>query len=137
MDRFLRTSINEMHADPDVASELPAALAHGRHEHERWMSRKDGSRFWADSVVTPILDSAGALRGFSVIARDVTWRKQLDEDRESLIVRINHLARSDDLTGLANRRRWHEELDRELARARRAGTTLCIAMVDLDRFKGY
>jgi diguanylate cyclase (GGDEF)-like protein len=69
--------------------------------------------------------------------RDVTWRKRLDEEREGLIERINHLARSDDLTSLANRRRWHEELDRELARARRSGRPLCVAMVDLDGFKDY
>src|SRR4051812_36312081 len=137
MDDVLGTSVNDLHGDSTVAAELPAALAHGRHEHERWIYRKDGSRFWADSVVTPILDSVGSLRGFSVIARDVTWRKQLDEDRDGLITRIKHMARSDDLTGLPNRRRWHEELDRELARSRRNSTSMCVAMVDLDAFKAY
>lgn len=77
------------------------------------------------------------LRGFSVVARDITWRKQLDESRDELIERVKHLARSDELTGLANRRRWQEELDRELARARRSGKPMCVAMVDLDGFKTY
>jgi diguanylate cyclase (GGDEF)-like protein len=72
-----------------------------------------------------------------MIVRDVTWHKELDESRDELIARINHLARSDDLTGLPNRRRWHEELDREMARARRASTPMCVAMVDLDGFKHY
>src|SRR3954454_11375991 len=67
-DDILGSSLNRLHADMDVDAELPAALAHGRHEHEGWIVRKDGSRFWADSVVTPILDSQGALRGFSVVA---------------------------------------------------------------------
>jgi diguanylate cyclase (GGDEF)-like protein len=99
------------------------------------MRRKDGSRFWADVLLTPIFDSAGVLRGFSSVTRDITWRKRLDEDRDGLIARIRHLARTDELTGLANRRRWHEELDRELARARRHGGSVCVAMVDMDGFK--
>jgi diguanylate cyclase (GGDEF)-like protein len=71
------------------------------------------------------------------VMRDVTWRKRLDENREGLIQRIRQLARTDDLTGLPNRRRWQEELDRELARARRQGSSMCVAMVDLDGFKDY
>jgi diguanylate cyclase (GGDEF)-like protein/PAS domain S-box-containing protein len=136
-DAILGTSLNVLHQDAAAAEDLSTALARGRHEHEGWMYRRDGSRFWADSVITPILDSGGTLRGFSVVARDITWRKRLEEEREGLIVRIKHLARSDDLTGLPNRRRWHEELDRELARARRGGAPVCVAMVDLDRFKEY
>jgi diguanylate cyclase (GGDEF)-like protein/PAS domain S-box-containing protein len=121
----------------DEAGDLSTALSHGRHEFQRWMKRKDGSRFWADCVLTPIFDGAHVLRGFSSVARDVTWRKRLDEDREDLIERIRVLARTDDLTSLANRRRWHEDLDHEMARARRQQTTLCVAMVDMDGFKVF
>jgi diguanylate cyclase (GGDEF)-like protein/PAS domain S-box-containing protein len=134
-DEALGQSIAFLLEDSVPADDLATALAHGRHEFERWMRRKDGSRFWADSVLTPIFDSAGVLRGFSSVSRDVTWRKRLDEDREGLIARIGQLARTDELTGLANRRRWHEELDRELARARRVHGSVCVAMVDMDGFK--
>jgi diguanylate cyclase (GGDEF)-like protein/PAS domain S-box-containing protein len=136
-EEMLGSSINVLHQDETVSNELSVALARGRLHYERWLYRKDGSRFWGDAVVTPILDSRGGLRGFSVVARDITWRKQLDEQRDGLIARIKHLARSDDLTGLPNRRRWHEELDRELARARRTLRPVCVAMVDLDGFKAY
>ena len=101
------------------------------------MYRKDGSRFWCDSIITPILTPLGDLRGFAVVARDGTWRKRLDEEREGLIARVKVMARTDDLTGLPNRRRWHEELDREMARARRTGKELCVAQIDLDGFKTY
>jgi diguanylate cyclase (GGDEF)-like protein/PAS domain S-box-containing protein len=134
-DEALGRSIGFLHEDSVPADDLATALAHGRNEFERWMRRKDGSRFWADSVLTPIFDSAGALRGFSSVSRDVTWRKRLDEDRDGLIARIGELARTDELTGLANRRRWHEELDSELARARRHRGSVCVAMVDMDGFK--
>jgi diguanylate cyclase (GGDEF)-like protein len=44
-------------------------------------------------------------------------------------------ARTDQLTGLANRRSWGEALDRELGRQRRSGGRLCVLVVDLDHFK--
>ena len=47
------------------------------------------------------------------------------------------MARSDELTGLPNGRAWEEELTRERARAARTGAPLCIAMIDLDRFRAY
>src|SRR3954447_17387600 len=78
-DDILGSSINVLHQDETVAGELSLALARGRLHYERWLYRKDGSRFWADAVVTPILGSRGGLRGFSVVAGDITWRKQLDE----------------------------------------------------------
>lgn len=48
---------------------------------------------------------------------------------------LARLARSDPLTGLANRRGWDEQLARELARARRSGEALSVALLDLDDFK--
>ena len=47
------------------------------------------------------------------------------------------LARTDELTGIPNRRAWEETLPRELSRARRERRPLCVAMLDLDRFKRY
>ena len=43
----------------------------------------------------------------------------------------------DYVTGLANRRAWEHDLPRELARGRRSGKPLCVAMLDLDGFKAY
>jgi diguanylate cyclase (GGDEF)-like protein len=58
-------------------------------------------------------------------------------ERADLLARLETVARTDDLTGLANRRAWEEHLPRELARAKREGRPLCVAMLDLDRFKAY
>jgi PAS domain S-box-containing protein len=55
---------------PDV--DLAAAAAMGRHETEGWRSRKDGSRYCANIVLTSIHDAGGVLRGFARLARDVT-----------------------------------------------------------------
>ena len=58
-------------------------------------------------------------------------------ERADLLARLENIARTDDLTGLPNRRAWDEELPRELARATRYGNHICVAMLDLDRFKDY
>jgi diguanylate cyclase (GGDEF)-like protein len=60
-----------------------------------------------------------------------------DERVGSLYREVGRLARTDSLTGVANRRAWDEELPRELARAARSGEELCLALVDLDHFKAY
>ena len=58
-------------------------------------------------------------------------------DRNDLVARMASQARTDPLTGAANRRSWDEELDRELAHAGRTGEPLTVALIDLDRFKAY
>jgi diguanylate cyclase (GGDEF)-like protein len=58
-------------------------------------------------------------------------------ERIDLLSRLEASARTDDLTGLLNRRAWEEELPREMARARRQSDPLCVAMLDLDVFKNY
>jgi len=59
--------------------ELKTAIAEGRYEDEGWLIRKDGSRFWANVVITALTDGAGNLRGFSNITRDITERKRTEE----------------------------------------------------------
>ncbi len=58
-------------------------------------------------------------------------------DRAELLARLEESARTDDLTGLPNRRAWDQELPRELARATRSERQVCVAMLDLDRFKEF
>ena len=59
--------------------ELEIARQEGRFEEEGWRVRKDGSRFWADVVITALRDEAGSLYGFGKVTRDLTERK-LTED---------------------------------------------------------
>jgi diguanylate cyclase (GGDEF)-like protein len=73
------------------------------------------------------------------IAYLVNWRLSERQAIEigRLVSRLEGLARTDPLTGVPNRRVLVEELPRELERARRMGTELCLAMIDLDNFKAY
>jgi diguanylate cyclase (GGDEF)-like protein len=56
-------------------------------------------------------------------------------ERNRLLIQLDELAHTDALTGLANRRAWESELERGLARARRTGEPVSVALVDIDRFK--
>ncbi len=61
--------------------ELAAALARGRFEDEGWRVRKDGTRFWANVVITPVRDSKGELIGFAKVTRDLTERYAAEQAR--------------------------------------------------------
>ena len=54
--------------------ELRVATAVGRFEDEGWRLRKDGSRFWANVIISALRDPSGNLQGFSKITRDITER---------------------------------------------------------------
>lgn len=58
-------------------------------------------------------------------------------DRSKLVDRLERLSLTDELTGLPNRRAWNEGLERELARALRRSEPVCVALLDLDRFKAF
>jgi PAS domain S-box-containing protein len=59
--------------------ELEIATQEGRYEEEGWRVRKDGTKFWANVVITALRDPAGELRGFAKVTRDMTERKQAEE----------------------------------------------------------
>jgi len=61
---------------------LSTALAEGRYEEERLQMRKDGSRFWANIVIDPVLDDTGKLLGFAKITRDITDKRRAQEELE-------------------------------------------------------
>jgi signal transduction histidine kinase/ActR/RegA family two-component response regulator len=56
--------------------ELRLAKARGRFEDEGWRVRKDGTRFWANVVITALYDPTGELTGFAKITRDLTERRR-------------------------------------------------------------
>ena len=76
---FSRLFIQEDQESGHPADLLRLAAEQGRVEEEGWRVRKDGSRFWANVVLTAIRDSTGAVTGYSKITRDVTERKQAQE----------------------------------------------------------
>ena len=65
--------------------ELRDAIRDGRVEDEGWRLRKDGTRFWANVVITAVRDGEGVLRGFAKVTRDITARKEAEETRRALL----------------------------------------------------
>ncbi|HUJ13048.1 MAG TPA: PAS domain S-box protein [Thermoanaerobaculia bacterium] len=63
---------------------LELARTHGSMEDEGWRVRKDGTRFWANVVITAVHDDSGVLRGFAKVTRDVTSRRDAEETRRAL-----------------------------------------------------
>ncbi len=77
----------------DIDRDHPADLLRradrqGRVEEEGWRVRKDGSRFWANIVLTAIRDSTGSVTGYAKVTRDVTETKQA---QESVITELSSL----------------------------------------------
>jgi PAS domain S-box-containing protein len=71
--------------------ELRRAVRDGRLEDEGWRLRKDGSRFWANVTITPIYDAAGALTGFAKVTRDLTERREHEQQLRASEERIRLL----------------------------------------------
>jgi PAS domain S-box-containing protein len=117
----------------DVASGKPKqileeAVQTGQSEVEGWRIRKDGSRFWANVVVTALRDANGGLQGFAKVTRDMTERHRKEESltkaKELLELRVEQRA-----TVLA---RVNEELRTEIADRVRAEDQL---RASLDRLR--
>ncbi|HET9684979.1 MAG TPA: PAS domain S-box protein, partial [Gemmatimonadaceae bacterium] len=70
---------HELVAEGFPAFELRTAANTGRFEDEGWRLRKDGSRFWANVVITALRDEQGALVGFAKVTRDLTERREAEE----------------------------------------------------------
>jgi diguanylate cyclase (GGDEF)-like protein/PAS domain S-box-containing protein len=90
--------------------------------------RKDGGTIFVSEAVSPVRDASGAIVAAAVIARDITERRHYEE-------RLRYLADYDQLTGLCNRRRFEEEIKRELARSGRYSQPGAVLSIDLDNFK--
>ena len=108
--------------------ELEEARIKGRAEDARWHLRRDGSRFWATGVVTPLRNEDGSLRGYVKIMRDQTAQRLAEEQTQFL---ANH----DVLTGLPNRVSFSNELHQSIAHAQRTGVPTAVLLLDLDKFK--
>ena len=65
--------------------ELEVAVREGRVEDTGWRLRKDGTRFWANVVITAVFDENKQLRGFVKVTRDITTRKQAEEAQRALL----------------------------------------------------
>jgi len=95
--------------------------------------RADASFIWVEATARRLSDGDGMI----VAIRDISRRKQIEDELEAANRQLRVLASQDALTGLANRRTFNEVFDREWRRAGREPSALGLIMLDVDRFKAY
>ena len=125
-------SISDCH--PKWASELiltegiPDAIREGAWIGETAFLSRDGREIPISQVLIVHKNPDGTGRNLSTIGRDISERKRFE-------TQIMYMANRDPLTNLLNRRRFHEELEKWLAQARRFGIKVALLFLDLDNFK--
>jgi len=83
-DEIIGQSFSRFYPQEDIdrgkpEEDLQIAVSDDRFETECWRERKDGSRFYANLVITAVRSRSGSLLGFSEISRDITERKRAEE----------------------------------------------------------
>ena len=77
------------------------AAREGRFEDEGWRVRKDGTKFWANVVITALRTENGELVGYAKVTRDLTERRRLEEERLSLAKAAEAIRLRDEFLSLA------------------------------------
>jgi diguanylate cyclase len=95
----------------------------------------DGEARFVSVAGRPVFDARGKYCGYRGVAIDITARVRAEEALQRANEQLAQLALQDPLTGLANRRKFAERFEYDMARAMRAGTPLSLLMVDIDHFK--
>ncbi len=83
-EEIIGRHVSRFFPEEDVAAgrperELGFAVESGRFEDEVWRVRKDGSRFWASVVITPVFGEPGQVTGYATVTRDLTERKRAED----------------------------------------------------------
>jgi PAS domain S-box-containing protein len=123
-DEILGRSFETFYPAEAVASgfpryELEVAARDGRFEDEGWRVRKDGSRFWANVVITAIRDATDSLVGYAKVTRDLTARREAEERRRELAA--EQAAHAAAAKKSAELEQLNHRLEEALADAERAG----------------
>jgi diguanylate cyclase (GGDEF)-like protein/PAS domain S-box-containing protein len=120
-----------------LAEKMLEALAAGQspvRAEFHWRTRDGGARLisWSNTALT---GPDGAVTYVVGTGIDVTDTRRGEAERVAAEDRLRHMADHDALTGLYNRRRFEEEIDRHIAYGRRYGMSGALLIIDLDRFK--
>ncbi|MDP9108854.1 MAG: EAL domain-containing protein, partial [Pseudomonadota bacterium] len=116
--------------DSQERQRIRAELAH-RHSVRSVIrnTKKNGEIFWNDLRIDPVTNADGEVTHFVAVISDVTEAKHRERE-------LQHLARHDALTGLANRMLLQDRLEQAIIAAQRKHSSVAVAFLDVDHFKG-
>ena len=106
-----------------------------RNVQDEWIMHPDGTEHCMEMLRAPYFGVDGKPLGLIGIGRDVTVKKQADEQKREAAEDNYKLANFDSLTGLPNRRMFREKLEHEIRQSDRARLSLALLLIDLDQFK--
>jgi diguanylate cyclase (GGDEF)-like protein/PAS domain S-box-containing protein len=98
---------------------------------------KDGSTVWTEIIVTFLRDKDDRPVGFLGVSRDISERRQMEEERARLHAELEVRAVTDGLTGLYNHTHFYQRLTEEIERSQRYKRGFAVVMLDVDAFKQY
>ncbi|HJV38353.1 MAG TPA: diguanylate cyclase [Geothrix sp.] len=117
------------HTPRKTFEDMWAALNQGLPwEGELVNRKKNGEEYWELARISPVVDASGRTTHYLAVKEDITQRKAMEAE-------LQRLATTDPLTGVANRRRFLQEMDLELARHKRFHKPAAFLLLDLDHFK--
>jgi diguanylate cyclase (GGDEF)-like protein/PAS domain S-box-containing protein len=121
--------LKSLETSPEIHQQLWDTLLAGKEWHgEMYNTKKSGELYWCMEAISPLKNEAGEVTHFVAISEDISHRKQAEQT-------ITHMAFHDALTGLPNRRLFHDRLLQALALGQRNQSSVALMLLDLDHFK--
>ena len=99
------------------------------------LGRKNGSAFWNELSISPVIDEQGDVTHHSGVQKDITQQVDYEAELNTLLERVDRESRTDSLTGLLNRRGPEAVATPVWANAVRRGSWLSFFFIDIDHFK--
>jgi diguanylate cyclase (GGDEF)-like protein/PAS domain S-box-containing protein len=123
--------LNSGHHPREFFQQMYYTIANGKVWHGEIKNRaKDGSNYWVYTTIVPFAGVEGKAHKYVAIRSDITDRKLLEDQ-------LLAMALTDPLTGLANRRAFDDQIEREWKRTLREGSRMSLLLLDIDHFKEF
>ena len=104
---------------------------------EYLMRSKSGDYIWVESQFSFVPETGRSPPEVLVVVRDISKRKAAEEQLVAANARLKDLSETDTLSGIANRRKFDETLEREFKRCYRSQSELSLLFIDIDKFKAF
>jgi diguanylate cyclase (GGDEF)-like protein/PAS domain S-box-containing protein len=142
LGKFSLVDLHPAWANHLLTAALPSVLSSGIWKGESAVLADGGREVPVSHTIVAHHDESGAVTYLSALCRDITESRRAEAALREAHVQLNQvlqrekeLARTDTLTGLANRRAFYEAVQSERARSARYGRPVTLAYIDLDHFK--